>query len=78
MNYNDILEEYLNSFKNFDNETIIEKYYFYVKDLFCSYAKVLNMEYRIEIETHIKIIEKNKKLYKCIYHKEFWIFRKFS
>ena len=60
MNYNDILEEYLNSFKNFDNETIIEKYYFYVKDLFCSYAKVLNMEYRIEIETHIKIIEKIK------------------
>ena len=60
MNYNDILEEYLNSFKNFDNETIIEKYYFYVKDLFFSYAKVLNMEYRIEIETHIKIIEKIK------------------
>ena len=60
MNYNDILEEYLNSFKNFDNETIIEKYYFYVKDLFCSYAKVLNMEYRIEIETDIKIIEKIK------------------
>ena len=57
MNYNEVLEEFLNSFKNFDNETIIEKYYLYVEDLFISYSKVLNMEY-IEIDKHIKIIEK--------------------
>jgi hypothetical protein len=58
MNYNEVLEEFLYSFKNFDNETMIEKYYLYVKDLFFSYTKVLNMEYRIEIDNDIKIIEK--------------------
>ena len=49
MNYNNILEEFIDSFdKDFDNETIIEKYYIYVKELFISYSKTLNMEGEIQ------------------------------
>ena len=45
MNYNNILEEFIDSFdKDFDNETIIEKYYIYVKELFISYTKTLKIE----------------------------------
>jgi len=59
MNYNNILEKFLDSFnKNFDNETMIEKYFLYVKDLFLSYTKVLNMEYIIDIDKDKKIIDK--------------------
>ena len=48
INLNVILEEYIDSFnKNFDNETMIEKYYFYVKELFFSYSKILNMKNKI-------------------------------
>ena len=40
INYNEVLEEFIDSFnKNFDNETMVEKYYFYVKELFFSYWK---------------------------------------
>ena len=45
MNYNNILEEFIDSFdKDFDNETMIEKYYIYLKELFISYTKTLKME----------------------------------
>ena len=39
-NFNNTLEEFIDSFdieKNFDNETIIEKYYLYIRELFSSY-----------------------------------------
>ena len=67
INYNEILEEYIDSFnKNFDNETMIEKYYFYIKELFFSYSKILKMENKID--EHIRIIDKIK-----IYLNEFII-----
>ena len=44
-NYNEVLEEFIDLFdKNFDNETMIEKYYIYVKQLMNSYSTVLNMK----------------------------------
>ena len=59
MNYNHTLENFIDSFnKNFDNETMIEKYFLYVKDLFLSYTKVYNMENIIEIEKLKLIIDK--------------------
>ena len=43
MTYNNIYEEFLNSLdKNFDNETMLERYYLYMKELFESYEKILN------------------------------------
>ena len=57
INYNEVLEEFIDSFnKNFDNETMVEKYYFYVKELFFSYSKILNMENKIN--EYIRIIDK--------------------
>ena len=42
INYNNILEEFIQKFdKKYDNETILEKYYLYVKELFNSYIKTL-------------------------------------
>ena len=44
-NYNVVLEEFIDLFdKNFDNETMVEKYYIYVKELINSYIKTLNMK----------------------------------
>ena len=44
-NYNEALEEFINTFdQNFDNETMVEKYYIYVKELILSYIKVLNIK----------------------------------
>ena len=51
INYNNTLEEFINLFdKNFDNETMIEKFYIYVKELFISYEKTLNMKEQIDKE----------------------------
>jgi hypothetical protein len=62
MNYNNTLEEFINLFKtDFDNETMIEKYYIYVKDLIISYSKILNIKSQItkgDTETIIKNITK--------------------
>ena len=46
MNYNSALEEFIEFLfgknkNNFDNETIVEKYYIYIKKLFQSYTKIL-------------------------------------
>ena len=46
MNYNNTLEEFIELLfgknkENFDNETVVEKYYIYVKELFQSYTKIL-------------------------------------
>ena len=44
-NYNEELEEFTNTFdQDFDNETMVEKYYIYVKELILSYIKVLNIK----------------------------------
>ena len=61
MNYNNTLEEFIDLFeKNFDNETIIEKYYLYVKELFFSYSKILNIEKKIDEIEKNNIIKKIK------------------
>ena len=45
INYSNTLEEFIGLFdKNFDNETMIEKFYIYIKELLISYEKILNME----------------------------------
>ena len=48
-NFNDTLEEFIESFdidknNDNDNETIIEKYYLYIKELFLSYSKILKLD----------------------------------
>ena len=44
MAYNNTYEEFINSLdKKFDNETMLERYYLYVKELFESYVKILNI-----------------------------------
>ena len=61
LNYNNTLEEFISQFdKNFDNETMIEKFYIYVKELFISYEKTLNMKEQINNDetTKNKIITK--------------------
>ena len=43
-NFNNTLEEFINKLdKNFDNETVLEKFYLYVKELFLSYAETLKL-----------------------------------
>ena len=42
MNYKNTLEEFIDLFNtDFDNETMVEKYYIYVKQLFKSYIKII-------------------------------------
>ena len=62
-NYNEYLEEFIDLFdSDFDNETVIEKYYMYVKELFISYSQILNIRDQIEknIEKEKHIIDKIK------------------
>ena len=43
-NYNNILEEFIDKFdKNYDNETMLEKLYLYVKELFLSYLETIKL-----------------------------------
>ena len=43
-NYNNILEEFIDKFDNkYDNETMLEKLYLYVKELFLSYMETLKL-----------------------------------
>ena len=43
-NFNEALEEFIDKFDtNFDNETVFEKYYLYIKELFSSYIETLNL-----------------------------------
>ena len=64
MNYNNTLEEFIDKFQkdvDFDNETITEKYFIYVKDLIISYSKILNIKSQItkgDTETIINNITK--------------------
>ena len=60
MNYNNFLEEFIDSFdKDFDNETMIEKYYLYIKELFISYSKTLNMDEQIQKNEENRKIQNN-------------------
>ena len=44
-NFNETLEDFIDKFnKDFDNETLLEKYYLYVQQLFASYIKTLECE----------------------------------
>ena len=57
-NINSILKSFIDSFdKNFDNETIIEKYYIYIKELFTSYSKTLSYQDLINNNNENKEIE---------------------
>ena len=43
-NFNEALEEFIDAFEqNFDNETLLEKFYLYIKELFQSYIKYLKL-----------------------------------
>ena len=45
INFNNTLEKFIDSFGGtFDNETLFEKYYLYVKELFLSYLETLTLE----------------------------------
>ena len=44
-NFNETLENFIDNFdKNFDNETVLEKLYLYVKELFLSYVETLKLD----------------------------------
>ena len=44
-NYNESLEKFVDKFdKSFDNETVFEKYYLYIKELFLSYIETLRLD----------------------------------
>ena len=67
LNYNCILEEFINLFdKDFDNETLVEKYYIYIKQLIQSYTKLMNMKENItkgDIENILKNIKEYIKIF---------------
>ena len=70
MSYITIFEEFINSFdqNNFDNETMLEKYYIFIKQLFESYAKVLSITQNFEsIEENKNNIKNNIKNYLKIF-----------
>ena len=65
-NYNNTLEEFIDSFEkkeqteqNFDNETAIEKYFLYIRELFLSYIETLKLK-SLEVEDRKHIIKKIK------------------
>ena len=60
-NFNNTLEEFIDSINidnNYDNETIVEKYYLYVRELFLSYIETLKL--KIEDTEKRDIIKKIK------------------
>ena len=71
-NYNEALEEFINTFDlDFDNETMVEKYYIYVKELILSYIKVLNMKDQLTKGDEENIINNIQKYIK-IFAKQSW------
>jgi len=71
-NYNEALEEFTNTFdQDFDNETMVEKYYIYVKELILSYIKVLNMKDQLTKGDEENIIANIQKYIK-IFAKQSW------
>ena len=68
INFNNTLEKFIDSFgTTFDNETLFEKYFFYVKELFLSYIETLTLE--IEKDDINDIISKIKKYIKIFIEK---------
>ena len=67
INYNSALEEFINVFdKQFDNETMVEKYFIYVKQLIQSYTKLVNMKGQItkgDTDTIIKNVKEYMKIF---------------
>ena len=63
MNYNNTLEEFVDLFdiNNFDNETMVEKYYIYVSQLINSYICTLKLQTYCKGEEQNQIKEKIKK-----------------
>jgi hypothetical protein len=70
MSYINVFEEFINSFDqdNYDNETMLEKYYLFLKKLFESYVKILNIEKKFESidENKEKIINNIKNYIKTL------------
>ena len=67
-NYNNALEEFINSFdKNFDNETVLEKLYLYVRELFLSYLETLKL--KISKGEQLEIVRKIKNYIKIFIDK---------
>ena len=65
-NYYKTLEEFINKLDtNFDNETVLFKFYLYVKDLFQSYVEALKLDLDKGDKEHI-FTEINKYLEKFI------------
>ena len=53
-NFNSALERFIEKFeKNFDNETVLKKFYLYVKELFLSYTETLKLNLDKEDKNHI-------------------------
>ena len=53
-NFNNTLEEFIDKLdKNFDNETVLEKFYLYVKELFLSYVETLKLAINRGDKKHI-------------------------
>ena len=64
-NYNEVLEEFIDLFdKDFDNETMVEKYYIYVKQLINSYIKMLNMKDQLSKDDQNSVINRIKEYIK--------------
>ena len=60
MSSNNILEDFIDSFdKDFDNETMIEKYYIYINEIFTSYTKTLNCQTLVENNQENEEIKQN-------------------
>ena len=64
-NFNETLEEFIDHFgEEFDNETLLEKYYLYVKELFLSYLETLKYGLdKSEQKSIFKRIEKYIKIF---------------
>ena len=64
-NYNQTLEDFISLLdKNFDNETVLEKYYLYIKELFLSYVEILKLGVdRGEQKTIAENIQKYVKIF---------------
>ena len=59
MGCSNFLEEFIDKFdQNFDNETIVEKFYIYTKELFISYTKVLKLKQYLDKGEQERIKEK--------------------
>ena len=67
-NFNETLEEFIDGFGEvFDNETLLEKYYLYVKELFLSYIEIL--KYGLDKSEQKSVFERIEKYIKIFTNK---------